>query len=71
MDPRLLGYNRRRQCQAQARRWRIWVNLPMDSFIKRGRLAQLARQYGVHRSTITRDMQAWFKWVRETRGDTW
>jgi hypothetical protein len=71
MDPQLIGYNRRRQRQAQARRWRLWANLTADVFLRRGSQAQLAKQFGVHRSTICRDMKAWWAWVRETRGERW
>ena len=66
MDPQLLGYNRRRQCQRQARRWRLWTQLTAAA-LYRGGQARLAEQFGVSRSTICRDMQAYWQWVRETR----
>jgi hypothetical protein len=67
MDPQLIGYNRRRQRQAQRRRWRLWANLTAEVFLRRGSQAQLAKQLGVHRSTVCRDLKAWWAWVRETR----
>jgi hypothetical protein len=69
MDPQLIGYNRRRKCAAQARRWRIWSEITLADLLHGGQAA-LARKFGVHRSTICRDMKAYFAWVRETRGDT-
>jgi hypothetical protein len=68
MEPRLLSYNQRRRCQVQARRWRIWSELTLGMLYHEGQAA-LARQFGVHRSAICRDMKAWWEWVRETRGE--
>jgi len=64
MEPRLLDYNRRRHCQAQARRWRIWANMTVD-VLYRSSQARLVRQIGVYRSTICRDVKPYWKWVRE------
>jgi hypothetical protein len=64
MDPRLIGYNRRRQQQASMRRLHTWAHLTLGDVMHGGQ-ARLARQYGVHHSTICRDMKAWLAWVRE------
>jgi hypothetical protein len=64
MEPRLIGYNRRRHCAARARRWRIWVNITLAD-VRHGGQARLARQLGVHRSTICRDMKLYWQCVRE------
>jgi hypothetical protein len=64
MAPQLIGDNRRRQCQCQARRWRLWTNLTV-AVLTRGGQARLAEQFGVSRSTICRDMQAYWQWVHQ------
>lgn len=51
-------YNARRRAQAEARRARIVKRLVAVEFHKRGWQAEIARQLGVNRSTIHRDLAA-------------
>jgi hypothetical protein len=65
MDPRLLGYNRRRQKQAERRR--LWVTVHLAMVMQRGGQTAMARHLGVNRSTICRDVwRGWQEW-RESR----
>ena len=60
-------YNKMRQQQQEARRWRVWAALTVDVLIHHGGQARLARQFGVHRSTISRDIAAWWERARRRR----
>ena len=52
-------YNRKRQWEATKRRGEV-LRLVAINRLERGSQAEMARQLGVHRSTITRDLQAVF-----------
>jgi len=61
MDPRLLGYNRRRQRQAEWRRQWIATHLPM--VMQRGGQTAMAKRLGCHRSTVHRAVwRYWREW---------
>jgi hypothetical protein len=65
MDPRLIGYNRRRQQQRRSRRWQHQEAL-MLAFNNYGAMTALAKRLGVHKSTISRDSRALWRayWQR-------
>jgi hypothetical protein len=57
MHGKLIGYNRRRMRQQQARRWQDQEVIELAYLLPRGTMAALVRQLGVHRSTSSRDVR--------------
>jgi len=68
MDVRLIGYNKRRAQQQASRRWRFQEVIELAYLLPRGTMAALARQLGVHRSTIHKDVRAAVRRRREGEG---
>lgn len=60
-------HNVRRQAAAEARRARLVKRLATVQFYKRGWQTRLAKQLGVHRSTICRDFRKIIREARELR----
>jgi IS30 family transposase len=61
-------YNHLRQVLALLRRRRLWLHMP-NLLTCRGTQARLARELGVHRSTICRDAQRmWDEFCQQREG---
>jgi hypothetical protein len=69
MDPRLIGYNRRRRQQQMSRRWQHQEALIL-ALGHYGAMTALAKKLGVHKSTISRDSRALWRayWQRRNGG---
>jgi hypothetical protein len=52
------AYNWQRQVARTVRRWRLVRLLKKYGLWRRGTLARIARELGVHRSTVSRDVHA-------------
>jgi hypothetical protein len=62
MDVKLISDNRRRKQQQRSRRWQYHETIMRASLsLGRGAQAALARRLGANRSTISRDVRAWWR----------
>jgi hypothetical protein len=66
MDPRLIGYNKRRQQERRSRRWQL-QEAYVTAYLSHGAITAIAKRAGVSRSTISRDVQAFWRAYWERR----